>query len=255
MSAQAAAAGKNYETALRNRLNAVFKNIPKTAGYSSGPDITIPSVNNPGQSLLVETKTTTGADFGQKAITFNGGSWVPSSKKGEIPEISFLYNYLFSTYDIGNLILDAWNLPNKNITSEDLIEAINSKQISKILYYEKMLKQATGKANPFPTKTLVQGPKIVDSIIRYYNSKGIYYIQIKGSGFYFVGNDAKNLNSILGINIPSFNPSTAELVLRGKSSLSQRTYSPTLTFKSAGLPASQYTLDSGVLVNLLHSKL
>lgn len=255
MSAQAAAAGKNYETALRNRLNAVFKNIPRTAGYSSGPDVTIPSVNNPGQSLLVEAKTTTGADFGQKAITFNGSSWVTISKKNEIPDISFLYNSLFNTYDIGNLISDAWDLPNKNINAEDLQEAVNTKQLSKVLYYEKILKQATGKANPFPTKTLVQGPKIVDSIVSYYNSKGIYYIQIRGSGFYVMGEDVKNLRGLLGINIPSFNPSTAELVLRGKSSLSQRTYSPTLTFKSAGLPASQYSLDSGVLINLLHSKL
>ena len=255
MSAQSAAAGKNYETALRNRLNAVFKNIPRTAGYSSGPDITIPSMNNPGRSLLVEAKTTIGADFGQKAITFNGSSWVSSNKMDEIPEISALYNFLFNTYSIGSLIADAWDLPNKNITAEDLQQAVNVKQLSKVLYYEKILKKATGKANPFPTKTLVQGPKIVDSIVNYYNSKGVHYIQIKNSGFYVMGEDVKNLRGLLGINIPSFNPSTAELVLRGKSSLSQRTYSPTLTFKSSGLPASQYSLDSGVLVNLLHSKL
>ena len=255
MSAQAAAAGKNYETALRNKLNAVFKNIPRTAGYSSGPDITIPSVNNPGQSLLVEAKTTTGADFGQKAITFNGNSWVPTSKRDEIPEISFLYNYLFNTYSIGSLIADAWDLPNKNITAEDLQQAVNVKQLSKVLYYEKILKQATGRANLFPTRTLVQGPKISDSIINYYNSKGVHYIQIRNSGFYVMGEDVKNLRGLLGINIPSFNPTTAELVLRGKSSLSQRTYSPTLTFKSSGLPASQYSLDNGTLINLLHSKL
>jgi hypothetical protein len=255
MSAQAAAAGKNYETALRNKLNAVFKNIPRTAGYSSGPDITIPSVNNPGQSLLVEAKTTTGADFGQKSITFNGNSWVPSNKRNEIPDISALYNSLFNTYNIGSLIADSWNLPNKNITAEDLQGAINVKQLAKVLYYEKILKQATGRTNPFPTKTLVQGPKIADNIINYYNSKGIYYIQIRNSGFYIMGQDVKNLRGLLGINIPSFNPTTAELVLRGKSSLSQRTYSPTLTFKSSGLPASQYSLDGGVLINLLHSKL
>jgi hypothetical protein len=255
MSAQAAAAGRNYETSLRNKLKAVYSNIPTTAGFGSGPDITIPSVNNPGQRLLIEAKTTTGADFGQKAVTFNGVSWVPSTKRDEVPEISALYNYLFNTYDVGGLIANAWKLPNKNITAEDLRLAVNNKQLSKVLYYEKMLQKASGKPNPFPTKTLVQGPKIVDSIKSYYNSKGIYYIQVKGSGFYILGNDVKNLRGILGINIPFFEPTTAELIIRGKTSISGRTYSPTLTFKSASLAASQYSLDRGDLINLLHSKL
>jgi hypothetical protein len=65
----------------------------------------------------------------------------------------------------------------------------------------------------------------------------------------------KNLRGILGINIPFFEPTTAELIIRGKSSISGRTYSPTLTFKSASLAASQYSLDRGDLINLIHSKL
>ena len=93
--ANPALAGKQYEITLRNKLKSVFKNIPKNAGFGSGPDLTIPSINNPGQTLLVEAKTTTQSDFGQKAITFNGTSWVAKIDGTEPQSIVNLYNYLY----------------------------------------------------------------------------------------------------------------------------------------------------------------
>jgi len=246
-----ALAGKQYEVTLRNKLKSVFKNIPKNAGFGSGPDLTIPSVNNPGQTLLVEAKTTTQADFGQKAITFNGTSWVAKFDGTEPQSIVSLYNYLYSQYDVDRKIQQSWGLPNNQLTAVDLQNIINNSNLSKVLYYEKLLIEKTGSSNPFPQTTLASGPDIVSKIISYYNSKGIYYIQIKNEGFYILGSDKMGLNSKLPIDIPRFAPSSASLIVRGKSSNSNRTFRPTLTLKSEGVARSNFSLDDANDLRLL----
>jgi len=246
-----ALAGKQYEITLRNKLKSVFKNIPKNAGFGSGPDLTIPSVNNPGQTLLVEAKTTTQADFGQKAITFNGTSWVAKFDGTEPQSIVSLYNYLYSQYDVDRKIQQTWGLPNNELTATDLRDIINNNSLGKVLYYEKLLIEKTGKANPFPQTTIASGPDIVSKIISYYNSKGINYIQIKNEGFYILGNDRMGLNSKLPIDIPRFAPSSASLVVRGKTSNSNGTFRPTLTLKSEGVARSNFSLDDANDLRLL----
>ena len=246
-----ALAGKQYEITLRNKLKSVFKNIPKNAGFGSGPDLTIPSANNPGQTLLVEAKTTTQADFGQKAITFNGTSWVAKFDGTEPQSIVSLYNYLYSQYDVDRKIQQTWGLPNDKLTSTDLQNIINNDSLGKVLYYEKLLIEKTGKANPFPQTTIASGPDIVSKIISYYNSKGINYIQIKNEGFYILGNDRMGLNSKLPIDIPRFAPSSASLVIRGKTSNSNGTFRPTLTLKSEGVSRSNFSLDDANDLRLL----
>ena len=246
-----ALAGKQYEITLRNKLKSVFKNIPKNAGFGSGPDLTIPSVNNPGQTLLVEAKTTTQADFGQKAITFNGTSWVAKFDGTEPQSIVSLYNYLYSQYDVDRKIQQTWGLPNNELTATDLRDIINNNSLGKVLYYEKLLIEKTGKANPFPQTTIASGPDIVSKIIFYYNSKGINYIQIKNEGFYILGNDRMGLNSKLPIDIPRFAPSSASLVVRGKTSNSNGTFRPTLTLKSEGVARSNFSLDDANDLRLL----
>lgn len=247
--------GRQYESTLRTKLRSVFTSIPKTAGFGTGPDITIPSVNQPGQNLLVEAKTTTEADFGQKAITFNGTSWVAKFDGNEPQSLVKLYNYLYSVYDIDRYIKESWKLPNDKLTANDLRDIINNDNLSKILYYEKMLEQATGSQNPFQQTTIVSGPQIVSSIIFYYNSKGIYYLQIKNEGLYILGSDKMGLNSKLPIDIPKFNPTTASLVVRGKSSSTYRTFRPTLTLKCGDVQRSNFTLDDTNDIKLLHKYL
>ena len=246
-----ALAGKQYEITLRNKLKSVFKNIPKNAGFGSGPDLTIPSANNPGQTLLVEAKTTTQADFGQKAITFNGTSWVAKFDGTEPQSIVSLYNYLYSQYNVDRKIQQTWGLPNDKLTATDLQNIINNDSLGKVLYYEKLLIEKTGKANPFPQTTIASGPDIVSKIISYYNSKGINYIQIKNEGFYILGNDRMGLNSKLPIDIPRFAPSSASLVIRGKTSNSNGTFRPTLTLKSEGVSRSNFSLDDANDLRLL----
>jgi hypothetical protein len=246
-----ALAGKQYEITLRNKLKSVFKNIPKNAGFGSGPDLTIPSINNPGQTLLVEAKTTTQADFGQKAITFNGTSWAAKFDGTEPQSIVSLYNYLYSQYDVDRKIQQTWGLPNNELTATDLQNVINNDSLGKVLYYEKLLIEKTGKANPFPQTTIASGPDIVSKIISYYNSKGINYIQIKNEGFYILGNDRMGLNSKLPIDIPRFAPSSASLVIRGKTSNSNGTFRPTLTLKSEGVSRSNFSLDDANDLRLL----
>jgi hypothetical protein len=251
--ANPALAGKQYEVTLRNKLKSVFKNIPKNAGFGSGPDLTIPSANNPGQTLLVEAKTTTEADFGQKAITFNGTSWVAKFDGTEPQSIVGLYNYLYSQYDVDRKIQQAWGLPNNKLTAVDLQNIINNSNLAKVLYYEKLLTEKTGSSNPFPQTTLASGPDIVSKIISYYNSKGIYYIQIKNEGFYILGIDKMGLNSKLPIDIPRFAPSSASLIVRGKTSSSNKTFRPTLTLKSEGVARSNFSLDDANDLRLLYS--
>lgn len=249
----AALVGKQYEISLRTKLKSVFKNIPKNAGFGSGPDLTIPSVNSPGQRLLVEAKTTTQSDFGQKAITFNGTSWVAKFDGTEPQSIVSLYNYLYSQYDVDRKIQQAWGLPNDKLTAVDLQNVINNDSLGKVLYYEKLLTEKTGSSNPFPQTTIASGPDVVSKIIFYYNSKGIYYIQIKNEGFYILGSDKMGLNSKLPIDIPRFAPSSASLVIRGKTSNSNGTFRPTLTLKSEGVARSNFSLDDANDLRLLYS--
>ena len=246
-----ALAGKQYEITLRNKLKSVFKNIPKNAGFGSGPDLTIPSANNSGQTLLVEAKTTTESDFGQKAITFNGTSWVPKFDGREPQSIVGLYNYLYSQYDVDRKIQQTWGLPGNKLSATELQQIVNNENLSKVLYYEKLLTEKTGSSNPFPQTTIVSGPDIVSKIIFYYNSKGIYYIQIKNEGFYILGSDKMGLNSKLPIDIPRFAPSYASLVVRGKTSNSNGTFRPTLTLKSEGVARSNFSLDDANDLRLL----
>jgi hypothetical protein len=247
--------GKQYEQQIRTKLKTIYTTIPTTAQFGIGPDLTIPAnqPNNKGQSILVEIKTSTGSDFGQKAITFNGSSWIPKSSSEELPEHASLYNYLFSTFDISNKIQSSWGLPNNNLNAQDLQILIETKEINKVLFYEKKYQQATKGKNPFPEIELTRGSAIVDSIISYYNSKGVYYIQIKGNGFYILGNDVKNLNGLLQINIPKFEPSTARLILRGKPSISSRTYRPVITFKSSTISTSSFNLENLSFIQSLHN--
>lgn len=248
-----ALAGKQYEITLRNKLKSVFKNIPKNAGFGSGPDLTIPSATNPEQRLLVEAKTTTEADFGQKAITFNGTSWAPKFDGREPQSIVGLYNYLYSQYDVDRKIQQAWGLPGNKLSATELQQIVNNENLAKVLYYEKLLTEKTGSSNPFPQTTIASGPDIVSKIIFYYNSKGINYIQIKNEGFYILGSDKMGLNSKLPINIPRFAPSSASLVIRGKSSVSNGTFRPTLTLKSESVARSNFSLDDANDLRLLYS--
>ena len=148
-------------------------------------------------------------------------------------------------------IQQSWGLPNNQLTAVDLQNIINNSNLSKVLYYEKLLIQKTGSSNPFPQTTLASGPGIVSKIISYYNSKGIYYIQIKNEGFYILGSDKMGLNSKLPIDIPRFAPSSASLVVRGKTSNSNGTFRPTLTLKSEGVARSNFSLDDANDLRLL----
>ena len=255
MHSNVALIGKQYEQSLRTKLKAIFKRIPNTAGFGSGPDLTIPFPSNPRQNLLVEVKTSTGADFGQKAVTFDGRSWIPKVTGQEPLQIVELYNQMFTQYNVGQKITELWKLPNESITGEDLRQIVTDDSMSKILFYDKLLSESTGQSTPFPTKKIASGKDVISNIIKYYNAKGINYIQIKGSGFYTMGKDIANLNQTLGIKIPQFNPSSADLIIRGKSSNSKRTFSPTLTLKSATVQSSKYNLDDMSFRNLLYNNL
>jgi hypothetical protein len=247
--------GRTYENTIRSRLKGSFKNIPRSAGFGSGPDLVIPSANTSSERMLVEIKTSTGSDFGQKAVTFNGSTWIPKMTGKEPAGIVELYNKLYSDFNVGSQIASLWKLPNENLTGDDLVKIIEDDSLSSVLYNEKLLVESTGERNPFPTRKIASGKNVVNAIRSYYVSKGVNYIQIKGSGFYILGNDVNNLNTKLGIKIPMFNPSSADLVIRGKPSNSQRTYRPTLTLKSSTVQPSRYNLENRKFIQSLYDNL
>lgn len=242
--------GKQYENLIRSKIQSNWSNIPSSAAFGHGPDLVIPFPKKPNTKILVEIKSSTGADFGQKAITFDGTNWIAKHDSTESQSVINLYNHLYTTYKLSDKIKKAWNLPNNKFTSNDLVNIINEKQLPKVLGYEKMIVESTGKRNPFPQVTLESGRQVIQEIISYYNAKNIYYIQIKDKGLYILGKDNLKLNELLGIELPKFNPTSASIILRGKTSTSTSTVRPTLTLKSSDLTSdSKYSLDDDEFIS------
>lgn len=247
--------GKQYEDSIKRKIKTIYGVSISSAGFTAGPDIVIPSQKNPGKNILVEVKTSTAADFGQKGITFDGFNWIPKFQPSDTVEMIGLYDYLYKNYSLSDKIKEVWKLPNSSLTSDDLKQLVETENLPRILYYEKILKESEGEEDPFPTKTIASGKSIVDDIVAYYNSKGVHYIQIKGSGFYIMGEDVMGLNSKIGGKIPKFNPSSANIIVRAKPYPKSKVYKPTLTLKSGSISRSNYNLDDVNFIKFLNQNI
>lgn len=259
-------AGKQYEQDLLDIVTPIFgsENVPRSvAGSSLYPDI---FVKDQFRSMVrVEAKTDIGADFGQKGITIDKKTkkWIPVKKEFKTrsnftKKIDNLYDDLFSTLNLHDAIVNAWDLPNqknKGMDVNTLLYMIETNELNKSLNFERQLIRIETGFDPYKETTLVRDVK--SSIINYYNSLNTFYLQIKGRGFYFMGEDKNNLNSKfreknLPFNIPQFSPTEAKLNLRGKTSTSGGYFRPTLRFKISGLSSSSVSLEDESFVKALH---
>lgn len=259
-------AGKEYEQRLLDIVKPIFgeENTPQTiAGSSLYPDIFLRDQFR--NMVRIEVKTDIGADFGQKGITLDSetGKWIPVKKEFKTrsnftKKIDKLYDSIFEEEDLSKKITSAWNLPNKNnkgIDTQTLLYLIETKQVNKVLNYERMLMRMEKNFDPYKETTLVRD--VSSSIVNYYNSLNTFYIQIQDKGFYYMGEDKNNLNQLFRENnlpfvIPKFNPTESKLNLRGKTSTSGQSFRPTLRFKISGLQKSSVSLEDTSFVMAMY---
>lgn len=262
-------AGKNYEQKLLDIVKPIFgsENTPKTvAGSSLYPDIFVKDQFR--NMIRIEVKTDIGADFGQRGITLDKESkkWVPvkkeySTRSNFTKKLDKLYDNIFDELNLNQKIIDAWNLPSKNSDGIDvaaLIYLIETKQLNKVLNYERMLTRFEKKFDPYQETTLVRS--VLNSIEEYYNSLNTFYIQIEDKGFYYLGQDKNNLNQKLREKgfpfiIPKFNPTESKLNLRGKTSTSGQYFRPVIRFKISGLSKSSVSLEDNNFIMALYQTL
>ncbi len=259
-------AGKEYELLLIDSLTKIFgpENVSQNAaGSSLYPDVFFRDQFR--TMVRVEAKTNIGADFGQKGITIDedSGKWKPIEKKfatraNFTKRVDKLYSNIFDELNLHEKIVDAWNLPNKDnkgIDVKTILYLIETKQLNKVLNYERLLVRKEKKFDPYRETTLVRD--VSESIVNYYNSLNTYYIQIKDRGFYYMGQDKNDLNKKfreknLPFSIPRFSPSESKLNLRGKTSQTGQYFRPTLRFKISGLEKSSVSLEDTNFVQSLY---
>lgn len=270
ISSSAVKAGLEYEQKIFDIMFPIFglgNMSDKVAFNSLRPDIILKNKNK--SSIRFEIKANLGADYGEKAITIDEKSleWIPvkspikdKSNKMHVEyatRIDELYKTIFEELDLHSKIVNAWGLPSNNndMSAYALLDMIKNRQLSKSLYYQRILNNLDKKFDPYKQATVANN--VLDKIVKYYNSKKVYYIQIKGKGLYCLGNDLYQFNkkfTEIGMTyfIPRFNPSECRIELRGKTSKSEGTFRPVLRFKISGLAKSQVSLDDPIFSNALH---
>lgn len=174
--------GQQYEKDIIEKL--------KTAGYtqqtnpeeSDGVDV---KINVNGKTAGIELKQKLGAAFGSGTLVFQNGSWKISTNSN--PVIKKLFNEHLSDW-----VNDMWYdktggyKPNSSATKAD----------------QQILGGGTGYYKDIPS----------DFIENYYDKSD--YIQIKGKGFYKLGN--KNPLNIPITKVSKFNPTSAKARIRVK---------------------------------------
>lgn len=270
ISSAAVKAGVEYEQKIFDILFPIFGQgnmSDKVAFNTRRPDIMLK--NKSKSPIRFEIKANLGADYGEKAITIDEKTleWIPvktgikdKSNKMHVEyakRIDELYKTIFEELDLHSKIVNAWGLPSSNndMSAYALLDMIKNRQLSRSLHYQRILSNLDNKFDPYKQATVASN--VLDKIVKYYNSKKVYYIQIKDKGLYYLGHDLYQFNNKfakLGMTyfIPNFNPSECRLELRGKTSKSDATFRPVLRFKISGLAKSQVSLDDPIFANALH---
>lgn len=268
---EAVRSGLNYEQKIFDILFPIFGegNMSERVAFNSlRPDIILK--NKRKNIIRFELKANLSADYGEKGITIDKEShkWIPVKSpikdKSNRMHVEYaerldeLYTKIFEEEGLHTKIVNSWKLPsekNKGMDVNALLSMIERRELSKSLYYERLLNKLENKFDPYQQITLVRN--VSDKVVSYYNSKNVYYIQIKDKGLYILGNDAYLFNQKfsemkMDYNIPRFHPSECRIELRGKTSRSGQTFRPVIRFKISGLSKSQVSLEDPIFANALH---
>lgn len=250
--------GRIYENEIVRKLKSSKKtdgsNAPLirsnfiAAGVSLNPDVQF-YANEYKNLASVEVKTSLNAQWLSKklkVIKKNNSLFWDISEKGRTKTYKLLKDIL-DTYEseILKSIKDDFNLPSKDgETGNRPFYDMQS------LYESFEDKSFTSKFNSYTKtnqKSIVTGSEIVNMYKHYLNTLNTYYIQIKGKGLYYVGEDKYKLNDNLPQNkkIREFSIPTSTLSLKkayksgGKYQLELR-----ITASSRSLPNSNLSLDN-----------
>ena len=250
--------GKRYESEIVRKL----KDSKKTdgtkaplinpdfiaAGVSLNPDVQFYANIDKNIKASVEVKTSLDAQWLSKKLSVikenNSLIW-DIKEKGRIKAYNLL-KIILDTYNskILKSIKDDFNLPSKDgETGNRPFYDMQS------LYKSFEDKTFTSKFNSYTQqnqKNIINGAEIVNLYKKYLNDLSTYYIQIKGKGLYYVGEDKYKLNDNLPQNkkIKEFSIQTATLSLKkayksgGKYQLELR-----ITASSRSLQNSNFSLD------------
>lgn len=225
----------------------IFKNFT-SAGTSLNPDVQF-YANSNKDTASVEVKTSLNAQWLSKKLMVikkdNSLMW-NVGEKGRTRTYELLKNIL-NTYEFEILksIKDDFNLPTKDGETgnrpfydiQSLYESFENKSFGKEFDSYTRMNQ----------KNIITGKEIVDLYKKYLHNLNTYYIQIKGKGLYYVGQDKYQINNNLPQNkkIAEFSISTATLSLKkayksgGKYQLELR-----ITASSKSLQDSKLSLDN-----------
>jgi hypothetical protein len=250
--------GKSYETGIVNKLKTSKKTDGTkapligsnfvAAGTSLNPDVQFYANRNKDKAS-VEVKTSLNAQWLSKKLKVikDNNSLMWEINEGGRVKTYGLLKIILTTYksEILKSIKDDFNLPTKDGESgnrpfydmQSLYESFEDKTF-------------TSKFNSYTRtnqKNIVTGNEIVNLYKKYLNDLNTYYIQIKGKGLYYVGEDKYKLNDNLPQNkkIKEFSIQTATLSLKkayksgGKYQLELR-----ITASSKSLQNSNLSLDN-----------
>ncbi len=217
------------------------------AGTSLNPDVQFYANNNKNLAS-VEVKTSLNAQWLSKKLKVekDGNTFFWNiTEKGRTKTYGLLKSIL-DTYkeDILKSIKDDFNLPSKN--NETGSNPFYNMQAVYDAFEDKTFTTKFKSYTQRNQKIIITGKEIVELYEKYLNDLNTYYIQIKGKGLYYIGEDMYKLNDNLPKNksIIKFPISTASLSLKkayksgGKYQLELR-----ITASSKSIQQSNFSLD------------
>ena len=162
--------GRRYEQALyrkMNRAGVVPEDFTPAGSDSAAPDMKFYAKN---ELWNLELKNASSLlDFGQSVIEYSGSSWRLSGTNTVMVE-------LLRGLGVEKIANEKWGVPHKrtrqSVTVQEAIEDVQN-------FRDKYVKNIS-----------------VNNVIRYYNSKNTYYIQIEGRGLYYMGSNPADIPEI-----------------------------------------------------------
>jgi hypothetical protein len=188
--------GIQYEIDVVQQFSGLGYKVDPPAGPDSTKadlQIYLPKSNPSTEPVKIELKEKLSADFGQLNLDFDfdvGGFYIDENKKSNQAESAQVLIALNKSFNAIDKINGFWNPmgPGKtpNRFHPDYKTWNLQTRVSKyILDTQKF---------PSPHSDFISGPQVVDGVEKYYNSKGVYYLQIKNKGLYYMGSNPRNWN-------------------------------------------------------------
>ena len=186
--------GIKYEIDIVQKFSGLGYKVDPPAGADSTKadlQIYLPKSNPSTEPVKIELKEKLAADFGQLNMDFDfdvGGFYIDVYKKSNQSDSAQVLIGLNNSFNVINIANRVWNpmgfgrTPNRfhpNYESWNILTRVSKY----ILDTQKF---------PSPASALMSGSNVVKGVEDYYNSKGVYYLQVKNKGLYYMGSNPRN---------------------------------------------------------------